>query len=416
MSADYKQGVVPYILTSNGNKHIEWMKNVLDGVEKFVFRSEDSEKVAHGVVAINGGCLYLTDVSYEKAVKAINDLSVGVDNANGEIANGDNAGPCGFLLQLELEDPNVIWKKAMNSGCTVEVDLKVQHWGSLYGVFKDPFGFPWAVMKVEGENRKRGVIPYILTAEGECENHIQWLKTVYGGEVKEKYCTDDGSKVQHCAVGLNGYTVYLADQSCRSEQELGSLGGKPRYFHCHVDVPDPKAVWETAMKNGAKTIVDLKVQFWGGLQGTLQDKFGFRWSLSPPSTSECTNSPGVLAYLLSPNCQQHIEFIKNVFDGKVKALHHTEGKKVMHCSMTVNGGELCLCDQLCCGENTEWPERGEPCGFMCHLDLSDPDTIWKKAMENGASQVMELKKQFWGDYYGIFKDPLGYGWSLRKEQ
>lgn len=426
MSAEDTQGVVPYILSSDGDKHIEWMKNVLGGVEKFMFRSEDNEKVAHAVIAINGGCVYLTDVAAEKAIKAVNDISIAVDN-RGNATNGDGeqvatnsedqAGPRGFVLQLNVEDPNVIWKKAMSSGCTVEMDLKVQYWGDMYGVFKDPFGFPWALAKAKEENLNRGVIPYLLTPEGECEKHVEWLKAAYGGEVKEKYCSDDGSKILHCDIEINGYHVYLADQTRR---ELESLSGKPRLFHCHLSVTDPKAMWETAMKNDAKTIVDMKVQFWGGLQGTLQDKFGFRWSLSPPSPatkSDCTNSPGVVAYLLSPDCEQHIEFIKNVFDGKVTSLHHTDDqKKVMHCSMNVNGGELCLADQLCTGESKEWPKKGEPCGFMCHLDLSDPDATWKKAMENGATQVMELKKQFWGDYYGIFKDPLGYGWSLRKEE
>ena len=418
MSAEDTQGVVPYILSSDGDKHIEWMKNVLGGVEKFTFRFEDKGKVAHAAIAINGGCLYLTDVADEKAVKAVNDISIAIDN--GESAtNGDGenqSGPSGFILQMEVEDPNVIWKKAMSSGCTVEMDLKEQYWGCMYGIFKDPFGFPWALAKAKEENRKRGVIPYLLTPEGECEKHVEWLKTAYGGEVKEKYCSDDGSKILHCDVELNGYHVYLADQT---ERELESLNRKPHLFHCHLSVADPKAMWETAMKNDAKTIVDMKVQFWGGLQGTLQDKFGFRWSLSPPSPStksDSTNSPGVVAYLLSPDCEQHIEFIKNVFDGKVKSLYHTNDQKVMHCSMNVNGGELCLADQLCTGENKEWPKRGEACGFMCHLDLSDPDATWKKAMENGATQVVELKMQFWGDYYGIFKDPLGYGWALRKEE
>ena len=404
MSMDYLQGVVAYILSPDADKHIEWMKKVLDADDKFMWRSEDGKKVAHALVAINGGCLYMTDLSHEKSVKAINDLSV--DDEGGDATDK----PRGFILQLEVQDADAIWEKAMTSRCTVEQELKMQCWGCYYGIFRDPFGFPWAVAKIT-ENPKRGVIPYILTPGGQCGKHIEWLKEVYGGEVKEKFCSDDGSKVYHCAFELNGYTIYLADQL----EEEKSLHGKPRYFHCHFDVPNPKEVWEKAMQNGAKTIVDLKVQFWGQLQGTLEDKYGSRWSLSPPYSGP-VNSPGVVAYLLSPDCQQHIEFIKKVFGGKVTSLHHTsDEKKIMHCSMRVNGGEMFLCDQLCTGESSPWPKKGEdPSGFMCHLDLSDPDPIWKKAMENGSTQIMELKRQPWGDYYGIFKDPLGYGWALRK--
>lgn len=417
MSMDFLQGVTAYILSPDCDKHIEWMKTVLGGEEKFLFRSEDKKKVAHAAIAINGGCLYLTDLSHEKAVKAINDISVDVGRLDID-ANGsydDDSRPHGFILHLDVADPDAIWQKAMSSGCTVEKELKVQSWGCYYGLFRDPFGFPWALAKIT-ENSKRGVVPYILTTGGECENQIEWLKAVFGAEVKEKFCSDDGSTIQHCAVAINGYTIYLADEI---ESKVESLHGKPKYFHCHLDMPNPKAVWEKAMANGAKTIVNLEVQFWGELQGTFEDKFGSRWSLSPPSNSgPPVNSPGVVAYLLSPDCKEHIEFIKKIFDGKVRATYNaSDGEKIMHCSMTVNGGELFLCDQLCGGDTAAlaWPKRGDACGFMCHLNLSDPDAVWKKAMENGCTQVMELKQQYWGDYYGIFKDPLGYGWALRKE-
>lgn len=408
---EFMQSVTAYILSTEADKHIDWMKDVLGGVERFMFRSEDSKSVAHAAVAINGGCLFITDVSYEKAVNAINPVNVSVGKGESDGAAGAD-GPRGFILHLEVADPDTIWGKAMSTGCTVVMELKDQSWGGYYGLFRDPFGFPWGLMKVSEEKRKRGVVPYILTpgGGGECGKQVEWLKAAYGAEEKERWCTDDGSGIKHCSIELNGCTMYLADQI-----DLESLHGKPRYFHCHLELPNHKEVWDKALQNDAKAIVDLKMQFWGGVQGTLEDKFGYRWSLSPVSSGP-TNSPGVVAYLLSPDSQKHIDFIKKVFDGKVRSLYHTsDEKKIMHCSMEVNGGELCLCDQLCVGEHAEWPKQGEPCGFMCHLDLSNPDAIWKKAMDNGCTQVIELKQQFWGDYYGVFKDPLGYGWSLRKE-
>ena len=406
MPAEYSQGVVAYILSTDADKHIEWMKNVLGGVEKFTFRSEDGKKAAYAEIAINGGCLYITDLSDDKTVKAVNDISVGsTATQNGGDAVVAAGGARGFILHVEVENPNDMWKKAIDSGCTVEMDLKVQSWGCLYGMFRDPFGFAWALCSPE--TRKRGVVPYILTPGGECQKQIDWLKEVYGAQVKEKFMDDGGSMIGHCGVEINGYTIYFADQNAEAVE---SLKGKPRYFHCHLEIPNPEAVWEKAMKNGAKTIGELKTQFWGALLGTLEDPFGSRWSLAPIFPGPA-NRPGVVTYLLSPNCQQHIDFIKTVFDGKVKTqLYTSDEKKIMHCTMEVNGGDLCLSDQ-----HAEWHKSGEACGFVSHLDLSDPDAVWKKAMENGCDKVMELKQQFWGEYYGVFKDPLGYVWSLRKE-
>ena len=55
-----------------------------------------------------------------------------------------------------------------------------------------------------------------------------------------------------------------------------------------------------------------------------------------------------------------------------------------------------------------------PGGYLCHVNLADPDEIWKKAMASGATQIAELKTQFWGDYYGSFKDPYGFEWAVVK--
>ena len=60
------------------------------------------------------------------------------------------------------------------------------------------------------------------------------------------------------------------------------------------------------------------------------------------------------------------------------------------------------------------PPAGEPGGYLCHMNVADPDEIWKKAMASGATQIAELKTHFWGDYYGSFKDPYGFEWAVMK--
>ena len=46
------------------------------------------------------------------------------------------------------------------------------------------------------------------------------------------------------------------------------------------------------------------------------------------------------------------------------------------------------------------------------MNLADPGSVCKKTVANGATQVVELKTQFWGDYYGAFKDPYGFEWVV----
>ena len=50
----------------------------------------------------------------------------------------------------------------------------------------------------------------------------------------------------------------------------------------------------------------------------------------------------------------------------------------------------------------------EPSGVMLHLQVSDADAWWNRAVAAGANVVMELADQFWGDRYGQLKDPFGH--------
>lgn len=383
-----RPGVVPYLLSSDCEKHIKWLKSVFDGEVEELFHTPNG-KVMHCGVAMNGGFVYMADVQEE-----------------GE--------PQGCLCHLDVEDPSIIWKKAITNGATIVTDLKVQSWGDLYGSFTDPFGFEWSVSKERSP--KTGVIPYLLSPNGDCEKHIDWLKEEFGAELKEIYYADD-KKVMHCSLAMNGAFVYLADGPIQSEQKRPESS---RQFLCHLDVPDPKALWQKAMDNDAKTVIDLKVQSWGDLYGSFRDPFNFTWSVSEVRKPVCDADQhvkgSVIPYLLSSDCAKQVEWLKNVFDGKVKQMFHTDGK-VMHCSVAINNGFVYLADSAC----IQSPEQkqhmaGKPQGFFCQLDVPDPDAVWKKAMANGATAVMNLQLQSWGDYYGTFKDPFGFGWGIAKGQ
>jgi PhnB protein len=47
-----------------------------------------------------------------------------------------------------------------------------------------------------------------------------------------------------------------------------------------------------------------------------------------------------------------------------------------------------------------------------HLVVTDVDTKFQKAVDAGATVVMPLEDQFWGDRYGVLQDPFGHQWSM----
>lgn len=120
-------------------------------------------------------------------------------------------------------------------------------------------------------------------------------------------------------------------------------------------------------------------------------------------------------YLRVKGGKQAIEFYKKAFGAKVRMLMDAEDKKrVMHATLLLNGGELMLSD--------EFPEFGEAATVpppnvktstvSVHLQVDDSDKWWARATEAGAKVVMPLADQFWGDRFGMIRDPFGHVWSI----
>lgn len=112
---------------------------------------------------------------------------------------------------------------------------------------------------------------------------------------------------------------------------------------------------------------------------------------------------------INDNAKAAIEFYKEAFGAEEVGRHDAEdGKRLMHAHLKVNGHDLFLMDAF--------PEYGSPitapAGVMIALRVEDPDTWWARATKAGATVVMPLDDQFWGDRWGMVKDPFGHEWSI----
>lgn len=127
---------------------------------------------------------------------------------------------------------------------------------------------------------------------------------------------------------------------------------------------------------------------------------------------------GVIPYILSPNCEKHLEWLEAVFDAKDKTVYRENGSedgKILHARLRINGGSVYFSDGSCLPEQdaVSAMHSGEsPKGTVLHLNVENPQRLWEKAMEHGAKPVVELKMQFWKSVYGSFYDPYGFEWAL----
>jgi PhnB protein len=129
-----------------------------------------------------------------------------------------------------------------------------------------------------------------------------------------------------------------------------------------------------------------------------------------PDQPEMGPSRGVTPYLTvrGGKAGEAVEFYKRAFEAQELFRQPADdGKRVLHCSLRINGDAVMLSDDFSTGG------APEPAGVTLHLQVKDADAIWNRAMAAGPCEVtMPLDDQFWGDRYGHFKDPYGHRWSI----
>lgn len=92
---------------------------------------------------------------------------------------------------------------------------------------------------------------------------------------------------------------------------------------------------------------------------------------------------------------------------------HPDGRLV-HAALDINGSMVMLNDDF--PEMTEGKSStpkalgGTP--VTLHLQVTDVEAAFQRAVEAGAEVVAPLEDQFWGDRYGVVCDPFGHHWSL----
>jgi uncharacterized glyoxalase superfamily protein PhnB len=119
----------------------------------------------------------------------------------------------------------------------------------------------------------------------------------------------------------------------------------------------------------------------------------------------------VLPHLVVRGGAQAIEFYKKAFGAvEVRRSSMPDGK-LLHAEVRIGDSRVYL--------NDEFPEMGalSPLGLKgtpvtIHLWVEDVDRVYQQALAAGATVAMPLADQFWGDRYGVVRDPFGHQWSM----
>lgn len=120
---------------------------------------------------------------------------------------------------------------------------------------------------------------------------------------------------------------------------------------------------------------------------------------------------GVIPYLaLDGRCGEAAEFYGRAFGAQDIGRMEMEGQpgRYMHLQVQINGGALMLTDHSDMGS-------AQGGGAMRgHLQLVVPDgqAWWDRAVAAGCTVVAPYARQFWGDEWGLLRDPFGLLWAV----
>jgi len=82
--------------------------------------------------------------------------------------------------------------------------------------------------------------------------------------------------------------------------------------------------------------------------------------------------------------------------------------QLLHLHLEINGGSLMMTDCRAPWET----ETGPPRNVTMQLVVADGDAWWNRAVAAGCTVVMPFERQFWGDRFGLLRDPFGVEWGL----
>jgi len=119
----------------------------------------------------------------------------------------------------------------------------------------------------------------------------------------------------------------------------------------------------------------------------------------------------ITPHIVCANAAAAIDFYKTAFGAEeVMRLEAPDGT-FMHGSLRIGNGYVMLAE-----ENPKWgslgPKTLNGTPVTIHLSIDDVDGVFNRAVAAGAEIKMSPADMFWGDRYGVVKDPFGHTWSI----
>ena len=257
---------------------------------------------------------------------------------------------------------------------------------------------------------------------------IEFYKNAFGAQETMRF--EVGGKIPHAEIKIGDSTILLTEEwpeGSRFSPE--TLGNSPVIMA--LSVPDVDDFVSHAVDAGATIVTPIADQFYGRREGTVQDPFGYKWSVSTvkeemsveemhrrmnAAMSKQPKKPAVdpvprgfhtvTPYMIAPDGDAIVAFTKNAF-GAEQTFRTIGTAGGIHAEVRIGDTMLMMG-----GGIPGKPSNAKPNATALHLYVEDTDAVYKKALHAGAVSVNEPQDHDYGERGAGVKDPFGNFWYI----
>ncbi|MFI6391575.1 VOC family protein [Nonomuraea sp. NPDC050547] len=120
---------------------------------------------------------------------------------------------------------------------------------------------------------------------------------------------------------------------------------------------------------------------------------------------------GLSPHLFVLDTESAITFYKAAF-GAVEVFRNTlPNGAILFVELQVGDGRLLVSEETPeLGALAPPTVGGSP--VLILLEVDDPDEVERRALDAGAASEMPVQEAFWGEKYGVIRDPFGHRWAV----
>ncbi len=181
--------------------------------------------------------------------------------------------------------------------------------------------------------------------------------------------------------------------------------GASRPMAFHIYVPDVDATYERALAAGAVCLQPPTNQDWGERTANVKDPFGNNWYIATFQGDNyfSEGAPTIQPYMHPQQSGPVIDFMERAFGAEELGRATSPEGAVLHTTVKIGDAALELFDAA---------GIYQPMPGMYYLYVPDVDTVYRRAVDAGATPISAPEDHSYGDRSGGVTDAFGNTWYI----